>query len=569
MPSVSTPSVPSVSSRSWPVAAWAQGYRRSLLLPDSIGALTAWALIVPECVAYAQIAGVPVQNAFYAAPVALIAYALFGTSRFLIVGATSAAAVLSNATVAGLSTDPQKIATLSAALALIAGAVLIVAGLARLGFLADFLAEPALIGFLFGMAMTIAVRQLAKIVGYSSGDGNFFARLWHLLAHLDHWSAATVAVGAGALAVLILLERLIPRLPAALVVLAAGIIVSAAAKLESHGVEIVGKIPRAIPTPAWPGLPWHDWVTLAGGAVGVALVVFAESFSISSGFARDSGDTAVDASREMTAMGAANAAVGLFRGFAVSGSASRLAAAKGAGGTSPMVSVVAAIVVLLTGAFLTPLFTDLPEPVLGAIVVIAIRSFFNVAELRRYWKQDRRSFAVAATALVGVLLFDLLPGLLLAVALSLALFIGAASRPRVSPLGRLEGADVFGDLDEHKSTAATPGLLAARPDAALFFGNTARVKAQVTALAAAGDPHPQVVVLDLGSSYRLGVPVLDELDQLRQDLEKAGAELWLARVRAVVRPQLLASAVGTALGPDRLFASVDLAAEAFTDRHPK
>lgn len=554
-----------MSARSWPVAAWAQGYRRSLLVPDSIGALTAWALIVPECVAYAQIAGVPVQNAFYAAPVALIAYALFGTSKFLIVGATSAAAVLSNATVAGLSTDPQKIAVLSAALALIAGAVLIVAGLARLGFLADFLAEPALIGFLFGMALTIAVRQLAKIVGYSSGDGNFFARLWHLLAHIGRWSAATVAVGVVALAVLLLLERFIPKLPAALVVLAAGIVVSAAAKLDSHGVEIVGKIPRAIPTPSWPDLPWHDWVTLAGGAVGVALVVFAESFSISSGFARASGDT-VDASREMTAMGAANAAVGLFRGFAVSGSASRSAAAKGAGGASPMVSVVAAVVVLLTGAFLTPLFTDLPEPVLGAIVVVAIRSFFNVGEMRRYWRQDRPSFAIAATALIGVLLFDLLPGLLLAVALSLALFIGAASRPRVSKLGRLPGANVFGDIDEREALTPTPGMLAARPDAALFFGNATRVTSQITAFAAEGDPRPKVVVLDLGSSYHLGVPVLDELDELRQDLAKAGTELWLARVRAAVRPQLLDSALGTALGPDRMFDSVSLAADAFNRR---
>ena len=556
-----------MSARPWPMAAWAQGYRRSLLVPDSIGALTAWALIVPECVAYAQIAGVPVQNAFYAAPVALIAYALFGTSRFLVVGATSAAAVLSNATVAGLSTDPQKIAVLSAALALISGAVLIVAGLARLGFLADFLAEPALVGFLFGMALTIAVRQLAKLVGVSSGDGNFFARLGHILSNISHWSVATLAVGVVALAGLLLLERFIPRLPASLVVLAAGIAVSAAAKLESHGVEIVGKIPRAIPTPAWPDLPWHDWVTLAGGAVGLALVVFAESFSISSGFAREGGDT-IDASREMTAMGAANAAVGLFRGFAVSGSASRSAAAKAAGAGSPMVSVIAAGVVLLTGAFLTPLFTDLPEPVLGAIVVVAIRSFFNVGEMRRYWRQDRWSFAVAATALVGVLVFDLLPGLLLAVALSLAMFIGAASRPRVSPLGRLPGVGVFGDLDENKPSIATPGLLAARPDAALFFGNATRVAAQVNAMAAASDPKARVVVLDLGSSYHFGVQVLDQLDQLRQDLDKAGAELWLARVRAAVRPQLLASPVGIALGPDRLFPNVDSAADAFTSRYP-
>jgi sulfate permease, SulP family len=547
------------------VAGWLPGYRRARLAPDSIGALTAWALIVPECVAYAQIAGVPVQNAFYAAPVALLAYALFGASRFLLVGATSAAAVLSSATVSGLSDDPAKIAVLSAALALIAGVVLIAAGLARLGFLADFLAEPALIGFLFGMAMTIAVRQSAKIVGVSGGDGSFFSRLGHILHLLPHWSLATIAVGAGALAALLLLERFIPRLPASLVVLAAGIAVSAAAKLDSHGVEIVGKIPRAIPVPAWPALPRHDWMTLAGGAVGVALVVFAESFSISSGFARDSGDNAPDASREMIAMGASNAFVGLFRGFAVSGSASRSAAAKAAGGATPMVSVIAAIIVVLTGAFLTPLFTDLPEAVLGAIVVVAIRSFFNVAELRRYWKSDRRSFAVAITALAGVMATDLLPGLLLAVVLSLLMFIAAAGRPRVAPLGRVADTDVFGDLDEREGAVPVPGMAVARPDAALFFGNVTRVKEQVATLAAETRPRPRVVVLDLGSSYHLGLPVLDELEQLRQELAKAGTGLWLARVRGAARPQLTASPLGAALGQDGIFPSVSLAADAFRE----
>jgi high affinity sulfate transporter 1 len=553
---------PSGPTRAWPVAGWLRGYRRARLAPDSIGALTAWALIVPECVAYAQIAGVPVQNAFYAAPVALIAYALFGTSRFLIVGATSAAAVLSGATVSGLSADPGKLAVLSAALALIAGAVLIIAGLARLGFLADFLAEPALIGFLFGMALTIAVRQLAKLVGVSSGEGGFFRRLAHILRLLPHWSLTTIAVGAGALAALLLLERYIPRLPASLLVLAAGIAVSAAGKLERHGVEIVGKIPRAVPTPSWPALPWHDWVTLGGGAAGVALVVFAESFSISSGFARDADDHAPDASREMIAMGASNAAVGLFRGFAVSGSASRSAAAKAAGAASPMTSVVAAVIVLLTGAFLTPLFTDLPEPVLGAIVVVAIRSFFNVAALRRYRHADRRSFAIAATALLGVMIFDLLPGLLLAVVLSLALYIAAASHPRLAMLGRIHGTDAFGDLGERENTRPVPGMLAVRPDAALFFGNIGRITREIAELGTA-PPHPRVIVLDLGSSYRLSLPVLDELEHLRTQLAQADIELWIARVRASVQPQLEASPLGSAIGPHHAFLNVTSAATYF------
>ena len=417
----------------WPVAGWlARTYRWGGLGRDSLGAATAWALIVPECVAYAQIAGVPPQNAFYAAPIALLAYALIGGSRFLIVGATSAAAVLSGATVSALTGDPVKAATLSAALALIAGTVLILAGIARLGFIADFLAAPALVGFLFGMALTMIVRQLSKLTGVSTGDGDFFGRLWHVLSEIGAWSWATVAVGAAAIAALLVLERILPRLPAALIVLAAGIAVSAAAHLDQHGVDIVGKIPRAVPTFSFPDLPLKDWLSFSGGALGVALICFAEGFSIASSFGRKHGDS-VDANREMAAMGTANAAVGLFRGFVVSGSASRSAAAEAAGGRSPMVSLVAAAMVLLTGAFLTPLFTDLPEPVLGAIVVVAVRGFLNIPEMKRYWRRDRASFAVATTALAGVLIFDLLPGLLLAVGLSWTVHRKRQPPPRGCP----------------------------------------------------------------------------------------------------------------------------------------
>ncbi|MFI1092276.1 SulP family inorganic anion transporter [Streptomyces sp. NPDC020917] len=547
------------AGRAWPVAGWLRRYRWNRLGPDSLGAATAWALIVPEGVAYAQIAGVPPQNAFYAAPVALLAYALFGTSRFLVVGATSAAAVLSGATVSGLTGDPAQAAAFSAALALMAGTALAVAGLCRLGFIADFLAEPTLVGFLFGMALTMIVRQLSKLTGQSTGDGDFFQRLWHVLAHIDLWSWTTVAVGAAAIAALLLLERFLPKVPAALVVLVAGIMVSAAAGLKDHGVDIVGRIPRALPTPAWPDVPLHDWLTMLSGAMGVALICFAEGFSIAGSFARKHGDK-VDASREMTAMGAANAAVGLFRGFVVSGSASRSAAAEGAGGSSPMVSAVAAVLVLVTGAFLTPLFTDLPEPVLGAIVVVAVRGFLDVGAMRRYWNRDRPSFAVAATALLGVLVFDLLPGLLLAVLLSLALFIAAASRPELSVLGRVPGTTVYADAEAH-AAETFDGLLLVRPDGTLFFGNAARVRNEIGALAA--ERRPRVAVLDLTASYRFGVQVLDTLGELREELARTGTDLWLARPRRWTRAFIESSSLGARLGPDRIFDTVHDAVTAY------
>ncbi|MFE2881640.1 SulP family inorganic anion transporter [Streptomyces sp. NPDC059272] len=553
------------TGRSWPVADWLRGYRPDRLGRDSVGALTAWALIVPECVAYAQIAGVAPQNAFYAAPVALIGYALFGSSRFLIVGATSAAAVLSGATVADVSSDPRAAATLSAALALVAGAILVVAGLARLGFLAHFLAEPALVGFLFGMALTIVVRQLGKLVGVSTGDGNFFERLWRIIGHADDWSLVTLAVGALAVAALLLLERFVARLPSSLIVLVVGIVVSAAAHLDRHGVEIVGKIPRAVPTPAWPDLAWDQWTALAGGAFGLALVVFAESYSISTNLAREHGGK-VDASREMIGMGAANAAAGLFRGFAVSGSASRSAAAVASGGSSQMVSVVAAAMVLVTGAFLTPAFTDLPEAVLGAIVIVAVRSFLKVGELRRYGRLDRPSLWVAATALMGVLVFDLLPGLLIAVALSLVLFIAAAGTPGLAVLGKVPGTDLYADTAGRPDARTVAGLLVVRPDGALFFGNVARLRQAVLDQVDSRTEPTRVLVLDLSASFRLGLPVLDTLDELRQELDRRGIRLWLTRVRSHAADEIAAVPLGPAVGEARTFATVDDAVHAYQHR---
>ncbi|NUU23668.1 MAG: SulP family inorganic anion transporter [Streptomycetaceae bacterium] len=524
--------------------------------------MTAWALIVPECVAYAQIAGVPPQNAFYGAPVALLAYVLFGTSRFLVVGATSAAAVLSAATVADVSNDPKLAVALSAALAIVAGAALVVAGLARLGFLADFLSEPALLGFLFGMALTIIVRQCAKILGVSSGDGDFFERAWTLLRHADAWHGLTILVGVAALAALFALERWVPRLPASLVVLAAGIAVSAAVGLDEHGVEIVGEIPRAVPTPGWPDISASDWIALLAGAFGLALVVFAESYSIAGRFAREHGDE-VDADREMTAMGAANITAGLFKGFTVSGSASRSAAAEASGGSSPMVSVIAAALILVTGAYLTPLFTDLPEPILGAIVIVAVRSFLKVGAMRLYWRRDKANFAVAASALVGVLVFDLLPGLLIAVGLSLILFIANASRPRTAVLGRIPGTERYGDIEDQPGATTVPGLLLVRPDGPLFFGNVARLKLAVRDLVTRADPPAERVVLNLVSSYRFGLPVLDTLEELRVELTQHGCDLHLARVHPELREELEASAVGKAIGPDAIHGSVGDAVAAY------
>jgi SulP family sulfate permease len=544
-----------------PILTWIRHYRPGSLRGDVAGAATAWAIVVPESVAYAQIAGVPPQNAFYAAPIALLAYAVFGSSRNLVVGATSAAAILSASTVAEVSANSKDAVELSAALCLVAGVILLAAGLLKLGFITNFMSEPALTGFLFGMALIIVIRQLGKIVGVSTGDGDFFARVWHLLAHAGSWGVASIVVGVIAIGALLALERFLPKVPASLVVLVLGIVLSYLLKLDHHGVEVVGKIPSSVPTPHVPNVSWHQVAQLTGGGFGLALVVFAESYSISSRFARVHGYE-VDANQEMIAMGASNVAVGFVRGFAVSGSASRTAAVDGAGGATQMVSIVAAVLVLITAAFLTPLFTYLPEPVLGAIVIVAVRGFLRVGKMRLYWRRDKRNFAVAAAALLGVLVFDLLPGLIIAVALSLVLFVAYASAPRVAVLGRTGSGD-FAESSSGGDLTQVPGLLIVRPDGGLFFGNADRVREAVAALAAAGDPPVRVVCLVLSNSYRLSLPVLDTLGVLEEQLRRSGVELWLAAVPSQARPQLAQDQLAATLGPDRILPSPRMAADSF------
>jgi MFS superfamily sulfate permease-like transporter len=301
---------------------------------------------------------------------------------------------------------------------------------------------------------------------------------------------------------------------------------------------------------------------LLGGGFGLTLIVFAESFSISSRFARQHGYE-VDADQEMIGMGAANAAAGLFQGFAVSGSASRTAAVEGAGGGSQMVSLIAAVLVLVTAAFLTPLFTDLPEPVLGAIVIVAVRGFLRVAPLRRYWRLDRRSFWTATTALGGTLVFDLLPGLLIAVALALVWFVGAASRPRLAVLGQL-GDRRYGDLLDHPGALTTPGLLLVRPDGPVFFANANPLRLVVLDLLATTLPPPRVVVLDLSSSFRLSLPTTDTLAELHDQLHQRGVQLWLARVRGSATAQLQASGLLDRIGTAHLYLDVEDAVHAYS-----
>jgi high affinity sulfate transporter 1 len=508
---------------------WLAGYHRAWLRPDLIAGVVIWSVVTPQAVAYAQIAGLPPAAGLMAAPGALIAYALVGTSRQLVVSATTATSAVSAATVGPLAHgDVARFAALSAALAVTVAVVLIVAGALRLGAIADLVSKPVMVGFLFGLGMTVTIAQLPSLLGVPASDGNFFPRLWDLLGELDDVDGATVAVGAGSLAVLLGGRRLAPAIPSTLLVLALGIAVSAVLSLDDHGVDVVGHIPHALPDPAVPDVNASDIVALITPAFGV-LILSAEAVGVARQLALKHGYR-VDANRDLVALGTGNLVAGLSSGFVQSGGASQTAAADGAGGRSQMASIVCAVLVLATGAFLAPLFTDLPQATLAAIVVVAVAGFYDVAALRRFATIRRSATVFASIALIGVLVLGVLQGLVVAAGLSLLYVVQRLSRPSVGVLGRDPAGGVWGRLDRHPGWAAPAGVLAVGSDGPLFYPNVDAVRRRVVEEVAAADPRPAVVLLDLSRSVELDVQSADALADLAQELQAGGTTLRLAAV---------------------------------------
>ena len=524
------------------VPPWLRGYHRAWLRRDLIAGLVVWSVVAPQVVAYAQIAGLPPEAGLAAAPGALLGYALLGTSRTLIVSATTATSALSAAVVGPLAGgDVVRFAALSAALALVAAGVLVAAGALRAGAIIDFISKPVTTGFLFGLGLTVAAGQLPKIAGVDPGDGNFFPMVADLLGKLAEAHAATVAVGLGSVAALLALRRLAPRLPGSLIVLAAAIALSELLDLRAHGVSVVGELPDALPDPALPDVSWGDVASLVPAAFGV-VVLTTEAAGVARALATKDGYE-VDVNRELVAIGGANLLAGLSSGFVQSGGASQTAAASSAGARTQLVSIVAAALVLLTGAVLAPLFGPLPDATLAAIVVVAISGFFRVDELRRFARIRSSALVLALIALGGVLLLGVLPGLLVAAVLSLGLVVQRISRPWVGRLGRDPASGTWGRTDLHDAWSVSPEIVVARVDGPLFYANAGTVKDRLVALAGGLEPRPAVAVLSLDQSD-LDLETLDMLDELADTLAGLGVELRLAGVRT--RPRELLRRTGLA-----------------------
>jgi sulfate permease, SulP family len=388
---------------------WLRSYNRGWLGADTVAGLIIWSVVTPQCVAYTQIAGLPAQAGLMAAPGAMIGYALIGRSRSLVVSATTATSALSAAAVGPLAHgDVSKFAALSAALALASAVVLAGAGVLRLGGVADLVPKAVMTGFLFGLGLTITIGQLPAVFGVNAGSGNFFPRLVDLIDDLGSTHAATLAVGATSIALLLGLRHLAPKVPGTLVVLAFAIATSAALHLSAHGVDVIGKLPSALPHPSFPHVGAHDIANLLPAAFGAMLLSTEAAWRAR---LRARATTRSTPTASWSRWAARTSWPACRTDSSNPGVASQTAPADAAGGKSQLASIIAAGLILLTGAFLAPLFTDLPQATLAAIVIVAVSGFFRVDELRRFARLRVSSLVFALVALAGMLALGVLAGL--------------------------------------------------------------------------------------------------------------------------------------------------------------
>ncbi|MFD7006474.1 SulP family inorganic anion transporter [Rhodococcus jostii] len=527
----------SSATGTWPVFGSLQEYRKGWVRPDVIAGLTVWAVLVPEALAYATIAGVPPVVGLYAAIPALVLYAAAGSSRHLVVGPMSATAALSAAIVAPLAgADGGKYAALTAVLAIATGIAGLLAGLLRMGFIAAFISEPVLKGFIVGLALTIIAGQVPALLGVEKEHGNFFEQAWGVITQLGDVDWGTFVVGVLSLVVVLGFTRWLPLVPGSLLAVLLGIAAVAVFGLDGRGVDIVGHIDSGLPSVGLPGsVGFDDYVDLLGPAVGVLLIGFAEGLGAAKTYAAKEGYE-VDPNRELLGLGVANLGSGLCSGMVVNGSLSKTAVNGGAGAKSQVSGLLVAVLTVVTLLFLTGLFEKLPEATLAAVVIAAVIELVDISALRRlygvwterlgsiYGYAARADFAAALAAMVGVLVFDTLPGLVIGIGVSMLLLLYRSSRPHVAALAK-EGS-LWVDAERHPDLPTTPHVVVVRVEAGLFFANADHVKDRIEDLCT---DDTRVVVIDAETSPFVDVSAAQMLVQLRDVLARSGIELRVAR----------------------------------------
>ena len=559
--------------RNIPILSWLPKYDRSWRSADAIAGLTVWGLIIPESMAYAGVAGLPPQFGLYTLVVSLLLYVLLGTSRQLIVQPTSATAALIASSVtaimvaAGIVTntvniDPALYQQYAVAFTLVVGAVFLVAGLARLGWITQFLSKPVLDGFVTGLAVFVMVGQLNKLFGVEKPDGNTVQKFFGILGELSEANWVTFALGAGALALLILIPLWNKKIPAGLIVLFGSIALSSALNLNAnYGVEVVGEIPQGLPSFSLPAVSWTALPLMIVPAIGVLLVAFSQTLGVEHQYA-DKHDYEIDPNQELNASAVINLASGLFGGQVAGGSMAPSAVNDGAGGRSQVVSLVAWVAVILTLLFLTPLFTNLPETILAALILHALWHIIASRKLHTARLVSRPEFVLGLLTFAGVILIGVLQGMLVGLVSALLLVLYRSSRAHLSRLGKVpDDPGAFSDMTRHPENMPVPGVTILRLDAPMYYANALTVRNGVMQMIKEADQPLKAVLFDAAVQDALDITTSNMLKSLIKRLRNQGISTYFAEVQDPVLDFSAKTGLLDLIGEDHLFSTVDAAVQ--------
>jgi high affinity sulfate transporter 1 len=542
------------------------GYRSAWLSKDVVAGLVLVTLLVPQGMAYAELAGLPPITGLYTSILCLLGYAVFGPSRILVLGPDSSLGPMIAATVLpllGARGDPARAIELASALAILVGAFMVLGGLLRLGFVADLLSKPTMIGYMNGLALTILVGQLPKLFGFSVDGNGFIEELKGFVRGIADGKTvgAALAVGVFGLVAILLLQRILPKIPG---VLAAVVLSIAAAQLFSladHGVKLVGTLPKGFPPLTVPSLELSDLALLVGGALGIAVVALADTIATASAFAERTGQE-LNGSQEMIGIGAANIGAGLFQGFPVSTSGSRTAVAEQAGARTQVTGIVGAVAIGLMLVLVPGLLRNLPQPTLAAVVIAASLSLADLPGTIRLWHQRRSDFFLCLAAFLGVVLVGVLQGIAIAIVLSILSVFRRTWWPYQAVLGRAPGVPGYHDLASYPDAECLPGLVILRFDAPLVFANARAFRDRIVKLAAA-EPKPRWIIVAAEPITDVDTTAADMLEDLDEAINAQGVSLVFAELKDPVRQKIERYELTRTIDPSHFFPTLSAAIEAF------
>ncbi|EKJ6825515.1 SulP family inorganic anion transporter [Pseudomonas aeruginosa] len=544
-----------------PLARWVPGldsllhYRRAWFRPDVQAGLSVAAIQIPTAIAYAQIAGFPPQVGLYACILPMLIYALIGSSRQLMVGPDAATAAMVAAAITPLAAgDPQRLVDLSMIVAIMVGLFSIVAGLARAGFIANFLSRPILVGYLNGIGLSLLVGQLGKLFGYEAATSGFVAGILALLENLLHIHWPTLILGSLSLLLMVLLPRRFPQLPGALCGVLLASLAAALLGLDRYGVELLGEVPAGLPQLSWPQTSLEELKSLLRDATGITVVSFCSAMLTARSFAARHGYS-INANHEFVALGLANIGAGVSQGFAISGADSRTAVNDMVGGKTQLVGVVAALVIAATLLLLNKPLGWVPMPALGAVLLLAGWGLIDVQALKGFWKLSRFEFSLCLLTTVGVLSVGVLPGIFVAVSIAVLRLLYYTYRPSDAVLGWMHGIDGQVELAKYPQATTLPGLVIYRFDAPLLFFNADYFKQRVLAVVD-GSERPNAVLLNAEAMTNLDISGLATLHEVQQILKAQGVHLSLARVTGQTLDLLQRSSMLGEIKPPLVFSSV-------------